>query len=109
MKLLIIQFSLLQGNDEVHRGVWTVHPMIEMTVFLLLGDSCYHWQQHSLLLRYAYLELLEQEPTITLVKAAEKLGWKETLVKYYVASLKKKKMLSRNGTSHNGVWVVSKD
>jgi ATP-dependent DNA helicase RecG len=55
------------------------------------------------------LELLEQEPTITLVKAAEKLGWKETLVKYYVASLKKKKMLSRNGTSHNGVWVVSKD
>ncbi|MBE6059756.1 MAG: hypothetical protein E7215_06240 [Clostridium sulfidigenes] len=46
---------------------------------------------------------------ITLVKAAKKLGWKESLVKYYVASLKKKKMLSRNGTSHNGTWVVSKD
>lgn len=28
---------------------------------------------------------------ITLVKAAKKLGWKESLVKYYVASLKKRK------------------
>ncbi|MBO6239812.1 MAG: winged helix-turn-helix domain-containing protein [Butyrivibrio sp.] len=55
------------------------------------------------------LELLNQEPTITIARTAEVLGWKETLVKYYIASLKKKGMLLRNGTSHNGIWVVNKD
>lgn len=52
------------------------------------------------------LVLFKEEPNITISKAAISLGWKETLVKYYISSLKKKGYLIREGTSHNGFWKV---
>ena len=64
-------------------------------------------EEHSLSDREkTLLDLLSNEPKITISKAAVNLEWKETLVKYYIASLKKKGLLVRTGTSQNGSWEV---
>lgn len=54
------------------------------------------------------LDFLEKEASATQAEMAKVLGWKVSLVKYYVESLKKKGLLERAGTSHKGYWKVKR-
>ena len=54
------------------------------------------------------LNLFKVNPTVTQSEASDILGWKLSLVKYYVNSLKKKGKLERIGTSQNGKWKVNR-
>ncbi len=37
---------------------------------------------------------------------AELLEWNLPVVKYYIRSLKRKGILERTGTVHNGTWII---
>ena len=52
------------------------------------------------------IELIKNRPAITQVEMAESLEWNLPVVKYYIRSLKRKGILERTGTVHNGTWII---
>ena len=50
----------------------------------------------------ALLKILRDEPAITQKEAAKLLDWNISLVKYYISKLKRRNIIIRVGTIHNG-------
>ena len=54
----------------------------------------------------ALLHILEVSPEFTQKELAVKLGWTVDRVKYYLNKMKKRNIIKRIGTSHNGYWEI---
>ena len=52
------------------------------------------------------LFLIKHNPRITQVQIADELNIPKSTVKYYVSKLSKAKIIKREGTVHNGKWIV---
>ena len=52
------------------------------------------------------LYLIKQNPRITQACLAEELEMPKSTIKYYVGKMSKAKIIKREGTVHNGKWIV---
>ena len=52
------------------------------------------------------LFLIKHNPRITQVQIADELDVPKSTVKYYVGKLSKSKIIKREGTVHNGKWII---
>lgn len=52
------------------------------------------------------LYLIKQNPRITQARIADELEVPKSTVKYYVGKLSKAQKINREGTIHNGRWIV---
>jgi len=52
------------------------------------------------------LYLIKQNPRITQARIADELEVPKSTVKYYVGKLSKAQKIKREGTVHNGRWIV---
>lgn len=52
------------------------------------------------------LFLIKHNPRITQAQIADELNIPKSTVKYYVSKLSKAKIIKREGTVHNGKWIV---
>ena len=54
----------------------------------------------------AIIEQIRQNNKITQKQIAFEINEKLSTVKYYMEELKKKQIISREGTSQNGMWII---
>ena len=52
------------------------------------------------------LRIIEANPALTQKELAVELEWTVDRVKYYLNKMKKRNMIKRIGTSHNGYWDI---
>ena len=52
----------------------------------------------------AILKVISRDPKLTQKEIAMELGWTVDRVKYYLNKLKKRSVIKRTGSSHNGHW-----
>ena len=52
------------------------------------------------------LYLIKQNPIITQARIANELEMPKGTVKYYVGKMSKAQIIKREGTVHNGKWIV---
>lgn len=52
------------------------------------------------------LHLIKRNPRITQAQLADKLDVPKSTIKYYVGKLSKQRVIKREGTVHNGRWIV---
>ncbi|MBQ2708546.1 MAG: MarR family transcriptional regulator [Clostridia bacterium] len=58
------------------------------------------------LLRKKILFLIEYNLRLTQAQIADELDVPKSTVKYYVSKLSKAKIIKREGTVHNGRWII---
>ena len=57
----------------------------------------------------AIVDLVLQDPRITQQDMALNLGWIPAKVKNYIAKLRQRKLITRNGSSQKGEWKILKN
>lgn len=53
------------------------------------------------------LSMIRQNPEVTQIEIANSLGFKVGKVKYHMDKMKKEGLLDREGTIHNGKWIIN--
>lgn len=52
------------------------------------------------------LKVIQQEPSLSQKKIANRIGENYSTVKYYMVTMKKSGIIKREGTSEKGKWVI---
>ena len=94
----ILRLAFINVNDDMTtqatQGKIKTNPNVVAQVYNLLD------------MELKILNVLKKEPTMSQSKLAEELGTNTNIIKYYISKMKKLGIISREGSSQKGRWIV---
>ena len=93
-----------QGTDQASQGTDQANQDIDQPNFSSSKNLVEYGKEEK-----AIVDLVLQDPRITQQELALNLGWTPAKVKYYIAKLRQRKLITRNGSSQKGEWKILKN
>ena len=93
-----------QGTDQASQGTDQANQDIDQPNFSSSKNLVEYGKEEK-----AIVDLVLQDPRITQQEMALNLGWTPAKVKYYIAKLRQRKLITRNGSSQKGEWKILKN